>query len=105
RVRSSRAGREDWRCSPPPASLRSPSPRSPAAPRSVRCASERREAGFAGPKRKFVAAPGPATYLGAMNPAPAPEILALIGGTPLVRLAGPSAEGGCEIFGKCAFAN
>ncbi|MET0181008.1 MAG: cysteine synthase A, partial [Novosphingobium sp.] len=40
-----------------------------------------------------------------MNPAAAPDILALIGGTPLVRLAGPSAEAGCEIFGKCEFAN
>jgi cysteine synthase len=77
----------------------------PAAPPSARCASERREAGFAGPKRKFVAAPGPATYLGAMTLAPAPEILALIGGTPLVRLAGPSAAAGCDIFAKCEFAN
>jgi cysteine synthase A len=31
--------------------------------------------------------------------------LALIGNTPLVRLGGPSAEAGCEIFGKCEFAN
>jgi cysteine synthase len=31
--------------------------------------------------------------------------LDLIGNTPLVRLAGPSAEAGCDIFGKCEFAN
>ena len=31
--------------------------------------------------------------------------LDLIGNTPLVRLGGPSAEAGCEIFGKCEFAN
>lgn len=29
----------------------------------------------------------------------------LIGNTPLVRLEGPSAEAGCDIFGKCEFAN
>lgn len=29
----------------------------------------------------------------------------LIGNTPLVRLEGPSAEAGCEIFGKCEFVN
>jgi cysteine synthase len=34
-----------------------------------------------------------------------PNPLALIGKTPLVRLAGPSAESGCEILGKCEFAN
>jgi len=33
------------------------------------------------------------------------DTLALIGNTPLVRLAGPSAETGCEILGKCEFAN
>ncbi|MEO8722419.1 MAG: cysteine synthase A [Sphingobium sp.] len=33
------------------------------------------------------------------------DTLALIGNTPLVRLAGPSAETGCEIYGKCEFAN
>ena len=38
-------------------------------------------------------------------PAAAPFALDLIGNTPLVRLAGPSAEAGCEIFGKCEFAN
>ena len=33
------------------------------------------------------------------------QTLDLIGNTPLVRLEGPSAEAGCEIFGKCEFAN
>ena len=33
------------------------------------------------------------------------DTLALIGNTPLVRLAGPSAEAGCDIWGKCEFAN
>lgn len=31
--------------------------------------------------------------------------LDLIGNTPLVRLAGPSEEAGCDIYGKCEFAN
>ena len=35
----------------------------------------------------------------------APNTLALIGNTPLVRLAGPSEATGCDIFGKCEFAN
>ena len=35
----------------------------------------------------------------------APNPLALIGNTPLVRLEGPSEETGCEILGKCEFAN
>ena len=30
-----------------------------------------------------------------------PDTLSLIGNTPLVRLAGPSEESGCEIYGKC----
>ncbi|WP_068072033.1 cysteine synthase A [Novosphingobium lentum] len=34
-----------------------------------------------------------------------PDTLSLIGNTPLVRLAGPSADAGCDIFGKCEFAN
>ena len=34
-----------------------------------------------------------------------PNSLALIGNTPLVRLSGPSAEAGCDIYGKCEFAN
>lgn len=33
------------------------------------------------------------------------DTLALIGNTPLVRLAGPSQASGCEIYGKCEFAN
>jgi cysteine synthase A len=36
---------------------------------------------------------------------PADHALALIGNTPLVRLAGPSAATGCEILGKCEFMN
>ena len=35
----------------------------------------------------------------------ASDTLSLIGNTPLVRLAGPSAAAGCEIFAKCEFAN
>ncbi len=35
----------------------------------------------------------------------ASDALALIGNTPMVRLAGPSAAAGCEIFGKCEFTN
>ncbi|WP_417622670.1 cysteine synthase A [Parasphingorhabdus sp.] len=34
-----------------------------------------------------------------------PNSLALIGNTPLVRLAGPSEVAGCDIYGKCEFAN
>lgn len=34
-----------------------------------------------------------------------PDTLSLIGNTPLVRLAGPSAAAGCEIFAKCEYAN
>lgn len=33
------------------------------------------------------------------------DTLSLIGNTPLVRLVGPSEESGCEIYGKCEFAN
>jgi cysteine synthase A len=33
------------------------------------------------------------------------DTLALIGNTPMVRLAGPSAAAGCDIWGKCEFAN
>ena len=42
-------------------------------------------------------------YLGAMHTTP--DTLALIGNTPLVRLKGPSEASGCDIFGKCEFAN
>ena len=41
-------------------------------------------------------------------PAPmlmSPDSLALIGNTPMVRLAGPSDASGCDIFAKCEFAN
>lgn len=34
-----------------------------------------------------------------------PDTLALIGNTPLVRLSAPSAAAGCDIFGKCEYAN
>ena len=34
-----------------------------------------------------------------------PDTLALIGNTPLVRLAGPSVETGCEILAKCEYVN
>lgn len=34
-----------------------------------------------------------------------PDTLALIGNTPMVRLKGPSEATGCDIFGKCEFAN
>jgi cysteine synthase A len=44
-----------------------------------------------------------ARHLGAMHTAP--NTLALIGNTPLVRLKGPSEASGCDIFGKCEFAN
>lgn len=35
----------------------------------------------------------------------APDVIALIGNTPLVRLRGPSEETGCTILGKCEFLN
>ena len=34
-----------------------------------------------------------------------PDTVSLIGNTPLVRLKGPSDAAGCDIFGKCEFAN
>ena len=40
-----------------------------------------------------------------LAPAPLPDTLALIGNTPMVRLKGPSEATGCDIFGKCEFAN
>lgn len=39
------------------------------------------------------------------SPAPLDRALDLIGNTPLVRLAGPSEAAGCDIYGKCEFAN
>lgn len=38
-------------------------------------------------------------------PPPLKKALDLIGNTPLVRLAGPSDAAGCDIYGKCEFAN
>ena len=38
-------------------------------------------------------------------PAALTHTLDLIGNTPLVLLKGPSEEAGCEIWGKCEFAN
>ncbi len=35
----------------------------------------------------------------------ATDMMALIGNTPMVRLSGPSAAAGCDIFGKCEFTN
>ncbi|MEL7687752.1 cysteine synthase A [Citromicrobium bathyomarinum] len=40
-----------------------------------------------------------------LPPAPLTRALDLIGNTPLVRLEGPSAAAGCDIYGKCEFAN
>ncbi len=40
-----------------------------------------------------------------MTPAAVSNTLDLIGNTPLVLLKGPSEEAGCEIWGKCEFAN
>ncbi len=43
-----------------------------------------------------------------LSPPPSPareHMLDLIGNTPLVRLAGPSAAAGCDIYGKCEFLN
>ena len=38
-------------------------------------------------------------------PALLPDTLSLIGNTPLVLLKGPSEAAGCDIYGKCEFAN
>lgn len=40
-----------------------------------------------------------------MAPAISNDTISLIGNTPLVRLKGPSEAAGCDIFGKCEFAN
>ena len=53
-------------------------------------------------KTSLLAADGRRAYLRTMT---VPDTLALIGNTPLVRLKGPSAATGCDIFGKCEFAN
>jgi len=52
--------------------------------------------------RSLAARPLPA-HVGAMHTLP--DTLALIGNTPLVRLRGPSEATGCDIYGKCEFAN
>ena len=57
-----------------------------------------------GPKQSCVAVPRGLPYVGQMTSI-APDALSLIGHTPLVRLAGPSAETGCEILAKCEFMN
>jgi len=41
----------------------------------------------------------------ATAPLPVPDTLSLIGNTPMVLLKGPSEAAGCEIYGKCEFAN
>ena len=53
--------------------------------------------------RACLRAAGLTSYVVAMETIPG--TLALIGNTPLVRLAGPSEATGCDIFGKCEFAN
>jgi cysteine synthase A len=55
-------------------------------------------------KQSSVAAARAAAYVRPMNQV-ASDALSLIGNTPLVRLAGPSAETGCEILAKCEFMN
>jgi cysteine synthase A len=61
-------------------------------------------------KQSCVAGAARASYVRRMTTAPpntgiAPDALSLIGNTPLVRLAGPSDETGCEILAKCEFMN
>jgi cysteine synthase A len=51
----------------------------------------------------WLARPGAERHLSGM--ATLPDTLSLIGNTPLVRLKGPSEATGCDIFGKCEFAN
>jgi cysteine synthase A len=57
------------------------------------------------PKQSCVARARHAPYVHRMKSVAAPNALSLIGNTPLVRLAGPSAESGCEILAKCEFMN
>jgi cysteine synthase A len=47
----------------------------------------------------------PLGYRWAMADRIAPDVLSLIGDTPLVRLRGPSEATGCDIFAKCEFMN
>jgi cysteine synthase A len=58
---------------------------------------------LAGAKHWSLAAHDGAAHVGAMHIIP--DTLALIGNTPLVRLKGPSEATGCDIYGKCEFAN
>src|SRR5690349_12140921 len=48
---------------------------------------------------------GSASFGSMANDMIAPDTLALIGNTPLVRLKGPSEATGCEILAKCEFMN
>ena len=59
--------------------------------------------GLAAPKFPSLAPAGAQDHLGTMHTTS--DTLALIGNTPLVRLKGPSEATGCDIFGKCEFAN
>lgn len=54
-------------------------------------------------KHRLLAARGGACKWSPMQVAT--DTIALIGNTPLVRLKGPSDAAGCDIFGKCEFAN
>ncbi len=63
----------------------------------------RGEPGLGRGKHSSLGREPPPPYLRAMTIAS--DTLALIGNTPLVRLKGPSAEAGADIFGKCEFAN
>jgi cysteine synthase A len=53
--------------------------------------------------QRLLAVGGKALHLAAMHSTS--DTLALIGNTPLVRLKGPSEATGCDIYGKCEFAN
>lgn len=58
---------------------------------------------MAGPCQRLLAECGKALHLAGMHSTS--DTLALIGNTPLVRLKGPSEATGCDIYGKCEFAN
>ena len=53
--------------------------------------------------RTHLAGMQPSGYIGQVTVIS--DTLALIGNTPLVRLAGPSEAAGCDIYGKCEYAN
>jgi cysteine synthase A len=59
------------------------------------------------PAKSYAGLPGSGAvvYRGEMVQTSAPDALALIGNTPLVRLKGPSDATGCEILAKCEFMN